>query len=186
VDCTPIQSERQSTCPSELPWQGAKRRVSAHPERAVCVPGKLERWTLASMSFLPCSNCGQRPQGKLAAAYAWWFDENGERESWRNRFCAVCLTTLLGSLKSGASADSPDLTACPMCGCDSSAELNGVWLTIYPPKQPEREYALPMCASCAASLRHTLSENGERMGDRNARAAALADSPASDWAQIPW
>lgn len=138
------------------------------------------------MSLAPCQSCGQRAVGKLAAIYAWWFGDEDQRIAWRKRYCVGCLTTLLASLKSGASPDSPDLTVCPRCGCDSSKELSGIWMTVYPPKQPEREYALPMCVSCAELLRVTLSDGADRMADRSARAAALATTPDAGWDQVPW
>jgi RNase P subunit RPR2 len=138
------------------------------------------------MSFFPCSQCGQRERGKLAAVYANWFDDSGDREAWRQRLCVACLTDLMGGLKNGTSADSSVLTACPSCGSDASQTLNGIYLTIYPPKQSEREYALTMCGSCGPILRQRLSTNADRLGDRNAGAAAPANAPSAAWDSVPW
>lgn len=138
------------------------------------------------VSFFPCSFCGQRERGKLAAIYANWFESEGERAAWRTRACVACLTELMGSLKNGSSGDSSALTVCPSCGTDSSQDLSGVYLTIYPPKQPEREYALTTCSSCAALLHTRFTEHGERLGDRNAGAAAPANSPSAAWDSVPW
>ncbi len=137
------------------------------------------------MSYFPCSNCGQRVVGKLASIYANWF-EGEEREAWRTRLCASCLTDLMGSLKAGESADSSMLTVCPMCGKDSSQNLSGVYLTIYPPKQPEREYALTTCGSCAITLRQLFTRAGDKLPNRNAGAAAPAQPQHSEWSSIPW
>lgn len=92
----------------------------------------------------------------------------------------------MGSLKAGGSADSSLLTVCPMCGSDSSQNLSGVFLKVYPPKQTEREYALTTCESCATGLRQLLSTGAEHMHDRNAGAAAPADAESSEWSDIPW
>lgn len=138
------------------------------------------------MSFYPCSNCGQRVPGKLATVYSNWFEGEGNRVAWRQRLCVDCLTGLMGSLKAGDSADSSLLTVCPMCGKDSSQDLSGIFLTIYPPKQSEREYALTTCVSCADSLQKLLQTGADPLRDRSAGAAAPADAPQSAWSQIPW
>jgi len=151
-----------------------------------CVMGAIAQERHCSVSFFPCTNCGQRDRGKLAGVYAYWYASESEREAYRCRFCAQCLIDLMGSLKAGESADSSILTACPMCGTDSSANLSGIFLTVYPPKQPEREYALTMCASCAAQLQ-TIFAQGDRLADRGgAGAAAPAQSAASSWDSVPW
>jgi len=138
------------------------------------------------VSFQPCTQCGQRERGKLAGVYAYWYEDDERRTAYRCRYCAACLIQLLGSLKNGASADSSLLTVCPMCASDSSTNLDGIFLTIYPPKQPEREYALTTCVSCAAKL-HSIFQAGEPLADRvGAGAAALANGPSSAWADVPW
>jgi hypothetical protein len=139
------------------------------------------------MSFFPCSDCGQRERGKLAGVYAYWYEPTGERSAWRKRCCVVCLTSLMGSLKGGQSADSSILTACPICGEDSSQTLSGVFLTIYPPRQPEREYALTTCGSCSQSLREHLSKNADPLTDRGSVGAAAPTQPRTDdWSSVPW
>jgi hypothetical protein len=138
------------------------------------------------VSFLPCTNCGQRERGKLAGLYAYWYESDEQRVAYRCRCCVDCLTTLMGSLKNGASADSSLLTVCPMCGSDSSQNLSGIFLTIYPPKQSEREYALTTCVSCAGQLQ-TFFVKGDKLSDRNGGAGAAAPAGNdSGWASIPW
>jgi hypothetical protein len=139
------------------------------------------------MSFLPCSSHGAPIQGKLATVISWWFNAEGKREAWRQRLCAPCLITLVGSLKNGASATSLELIVCPCCGSPSQETLDGVFLNIYPPKQAEREYALTTCGSCASELRKLLQVGAERMPDRQGvGAAAPTTPPESAWAEIPW
>jgi predicted RNA-binding Zn-ribbon protein involved in translation (DUF1610 family) len=138
------------------------------------------------VSFFPCSECGQRAVGKLAAVYANWFEEDDSRAAYRMRLCVPCLTRLLAGLKNGNSGDSGALTICPSCGEDSSQSLSGVYLTIYPPKQPEREYALTTCNSCAQLLHQPFVERGDKLGDRTVGAAAPTNAPGSAWSEIPW
>src|SRR5690242_17899887 len=140
----------------------------------------------AEVSFLPCTFCGQRDRGKLAGIYAYWYESDESRTAYKCRSCVACLMDLLGSLKASASSESSSVCVCPMCGEDASTNLSGVFLTIYPPKQPEREYALTTDTSCANSLRARLSV-GERLPDRNsAGAAAPALNSSSAWSDIPW
>lgn len=138
------------------------------------------------MSFYPCSHCGQRIPGKLSAVYSNWFDDSGGREAWRIRLCVGCLTELMASLKNSSSGDSSALTLCPACGCDSSQILSGIYLTVYVPKQSEREYALTTCNSCADSLHERLQYGADRLGDRNVGAAAPTQTPSAAWDSIPW
>lgn len=170
--------------PNDSPGRGATECSHTVGGHSVVVSRENRKDTLP-VSFYPCSNCGQRPPGKLATVYANWF-EGEKRAAWRNRLCVGCLTTLMGSLKGGESGDSSILTVCPMCGVDAAPTLNGIYLTVYPPKQSEREYALTTCASCAASLQKLLSERGDALGDRSVGAAAPTDSPSSAWSSIPW
>jgi|SRR5689334_18807119 len=166
--------------------KGTKRPVG-QPQRGVSVGAELTFGKVyAEVSFLPCTFCGQRERGKLAGLYAYWYETDESRTAYKCRSCVVCLTDLLGSLKASVSNDSLYVSACPMCGTDASQNLSGVFLTIYPPKQPEREYALTTCTSCANSLRARLSM-GEKLADRNsAGAAAPALNSSSAWSDVPW
>jgi len=148
--------------------------------------GAFQERTRPLVSFFPCSECGQRAVGKLAAIYANWFTEDDKREAYRMRLCVTCLTRLMEQLKKHSSGDSGLLTICPLCGEDSSTNLSGVYLTIYPPKQPEREYALTMCSSCAPLLQAPFLERGDKLGDRPAGAAAPANAASAEWSHVPW
>jgi predicted RNA-binding Zn-ribbon protein involved in translation (DUF1610 family) len=138
------------------------------------------------MSMYPCSNCGQKPVGKIATSYANWFDKNGVQQGWKQWLCAPCLTVLVGSLKAGLSADPSILTVCPMCGKDASPQPIGIWLSIYPPKQEAREFALTMCESCGPKLQELLQAGGERLRGGDAGARAPASNPNKEWGEIPW
>lgn len=170
--------------PTSAP-SGRKRPAHHLPSWAFFV-GSIERRTPTRMSFFPCSHCGQRAVGKLAAIYANWFAEDDVRQAYRVRYCVPCLTELLVSLKNGQSSDSGLLTVCPSCGTDSSQNLSGIYLTIYPPKQPEREYALTTCGPCAELLHGRFDNEGDKLGDRGVGAAAPTSAPNSAWSEIPW
>lgn len=151
-----------------------------------CLGWERETIGVFALSFLPCTNCGQQERGKLAGIYAYWYGPEETRVSYKCRLCVGCLTTLMGSLKNGASADSSLLTVCPMCGSDSSTNLCGIFLTIYPPKQLEREYALTMCVSCGGQLQ-TFFMKGQLLPNRESFAGAAAPAGTSEaWAEIPW
>jgi len=138
------------------------------------------------LSFFPCSICGQRERGKLASVYANWFDKDGDRSAWRQRYCVSCLTDLMATLKNGTSQGCDGMTCCPMCGKDASQDLSGIYLTIYPPRQPEREYALTTCGTCASTLQAHLQTAADRLGDRSVGAAAPTPSPNAAWSEVPW
>jgi DNA-directed RNA polymerase subunit RPC12/RpoP len=118
------------------------------------------------VSVYPCSNCGQRVKGKLSTTYNAWFDESGERACYRQRLCVRCLTALAEYLKAGQSDSSLDVTACPVCGSDSSTSLDPIYMTVFVPQHEPKEFALTTCASCAGTLRPSLMEGASKMGDR--------------------
>jgi hypothetical protein len=186
VACNKLHLERHWESPQRNPWMGANGSAG-HISGAISFPGNFSNSEdTHPVSFFPCSQCGQRAVGKLAAVYANWFNENEEREAWRKRLCVGCLTGLMGSLQASRDITNSNLTVCPACGEDASQTLSGIFLTIYPPKQSEREYALTMCGSCADGLREILRNGADRLGDRGVGAAAPTTTPSSVWDQVPW
>lgn len=121
------------------------------------------------MSLVPCSIHGEKIGGKLATEYAAWFDTSGERVSYQLKLCAPCLTQQMASLLAHRSDESSTLVLCPVCGTDSSESLDGLFLTIFPPKQDGKEYALTTCSSCAKAWRESFSANGKLMPNRYAK-----------------
>jgi hypothetical protein len=114
----------------------------------------------------PCSSCGLRSRQKLASVYSAWFDHDGERQAWKQRFCAPCLMQLTDGFRDSLSANSLDVTVCPICGKDASTDLDPIYLTLYLPKREPVESALCTCASCAPSLRNLLQVGAQRLPDR--------------------
>lgn len=120
------------------------------------------------MSVYPCSVCRQRRPGKMATAYWAWFDANGDRCAWKQRFCAACaqanLHTLLLTLRSEGS-DS-NTFACVSCGTDASQDSDPVYLTLYVPGREPEELALQLDGPCAANMRSQAQVGAERLADR--------------------
>jgi len=135
------------------------------------------------VSIYPCSSCGQRQHGKLATVYSAWFDADGKREAWKQRFCAPCLTTLTEGFRDSLSLNMSDVTVCPLCGADASINLDPIYLTLYLPKREPVESALCTCASCAPSLRNLLRVGAQALADRQEKSQGLSNgAPGSD----PW
>jgi hypothetical protein len=119
------------------------------------------------MSLFPCSVCGVKPYGKLAVVYSAWFNAEGQRNAWKQRLDVSCAQQTLATVLANASDSSPDVVMCPACGKDASEDLDPIYLTLYLPKQPKREYALTTDAPCAAQLRLILQQGAAKLPDRN-------------------
>lgn len=120
------------------------------------------------MSVYPCSVCKARRPGKMATAYWAWFNADGARSAWKQRFCATCaqdaLQALLLTLNSG-DLDS-NVFACVSCGADASEDSDPVYLTLYVPGRDPQEYALQLDGPCAVSIRAGAQAGAERLADR--------------------
>jgi HSP20 family molecular chaperone IbpA len=120
------------------------------------------------VSVYPCSVCRQRRPGKMATAYWAWFNADGNRSAWKQRFCASCavdgLRALLSTLKN-ADSDS-NVFACVSCGADASEDSDPVYLTLYVPGQEPQEFALQLDGPCAVNIRARAQSGAERLADR--------------------
>lgn len=134
------------------------------------------------MSVFPCSVCRTRRPGKMATAYWAWFNADGARAAWKQRFCASCavegLQALLSTLKN-ADLDS-NVFACVSCGADASQDSDPVYLTLYVPGRDPQEYALQLDAPCAANIRTAAISGAERLADRGGLVRGPSPS-ASAW-----
>jgi len=137
------------------------------------------------VSAKPCSSCRFKKPGKYAAAYWAWFNADGTRSAWKQRFCAPCaqsaLHTLLLTL-SNVSSDSSDYD-CVECGADATSDDDPVYLTLYVPGREPTEYVVPLDAPCAVSFRMKAMTGAERLPDRGGvvRGPSTSDS---DWDQL--
>lgn len=104
----------------------------------------------------------------MATAYWAWFNADGARAAWKQRFCASCavdaLQVLLSTLRN-ADLDS-NVFACVSCGADASQDSDPVYLTLYVPGREPQEYALQLDAACAANIRTKAIAGAERLADR--------------------
>jgi hypothetical protein len=110
----------------------------------------------------------KRPGEKLATAYWAWYREDGERVSWKLRYCLECarkhLPLVGDAFRAAESAE--DVSACLSCGADASKDLDPIYCTLYLPGKEQMEAELVLDGACAAKLRIPISDVGERMPDR--------------------
>jgi hypothetical protein len=135
------------------------------------------------MSFRPCSICEQRFPGKPATLYSAWFRVDGVRTAYKQRLCPGCFATAYLETLRGVSAHDGAEQTCPLCGASTKDDLDPIYLTLYLPKQPEREYEIGSCAACAAKLRIVLQQGGEPLADRTRQAGGPSPSPSA-WESV--
>jgi len=133
------------------------------------------------MSPRPCDLCQQRVPGKLAALYWAWFVNGEDRVAWKQRTCLPCFKATWQPLLQSASSASTESLTCPVCGGESTDDGDAVFLTLYLPKQVEREYELNTDAACAAKVRLNIYERGERLPDRSGSTRGPSTSSTSAW-----
>lgn len=136
------------------------------------------------MSIRPCSLCSKRVQGKLATAYWAWFVGENERIAWKQRLCLPCLsTTFAAILRNAKSALTEDIT-CPACGGQSEVDMDPVFCVLYLPKTDPQEFELNTDAACAASLRSSIFEHGERLANREAELRGPSTNSPDPWTAL--
>jgi hypothetical protein len=120
------------------------------------------------VSVYPCSICRGRRPGKLASAYWAWFNADGARSAWKLRYCLDCAVKHLSLLLNGSSeqAEISSVFACVQCGASAEQDSDPMYCTLYVPGKEPTEYALQLCAACAAHLRVPITTQGERLEDR--------------------
>lgn len=145
-----------------------------------------ERKDNGTVSMYPCSQHGGRVPGKLASVYWRWFDQEGESIGFKQRLCSACAKDGLRSLLAHASGESTDVSVCPVCGSDSSKDMEPVYLTVYTPGSEGREFQLPICSGCAASVHATAMKGSERLPDRGRSRGAMAPREPEDPFEDLW
>lgn len=133
------------------------------------------------MSIYPCSVCGGRKPGKLASAYWAWFVADGSRSAWKLRYCQGCAVEHLSGVLSKLRelGESSEVFACVSCGTDASKDSDPIYLTLYLPGKEAEEYALQLCAACAAKLRSPLTTMGDRLTDRGGVVRGPSPTPTA-------
>jgi len=118
---------------------------------------------------LKCSMCRKKRMGeKLSTAYWAWFLADQERIAWRLKYCLECARAELSLLSKAYSAMSEDLESsnCLMCGASTDDDRDPIYCTLYLPGKEPVELELELDGACAAKLRIPISDNGERLPDR--------------------
>lgn len=73
---------------------------------------------------------------------------------------------------------------CPGCGGTSGTDLDPVFLVLYLPKSDPREFELNTDAACAAKIRGSIVDLGERLENREPESRGPS-TPANDpWADL--
>ena len=75
---------------------------------------------------------------------------------------------------------------CIACGGGLESDDTVVYLNLYLPRQPERQYELDLCAPCAASILADTYEHGKRLENRGAdgRGPGTSAPDLSAWGQL--
>lgn len=118
---------------------------------------------------LKCSMCRHKRLGeKLSSAYWAWFRSDGERVAWKLRYCLGCAQESLPLVGAAfrAAEQSEDVSSCLSCGTDTSQDLDPIYCTLYLPGKEPMELELALCGACAAKSRIPITDNGERLPDR--------------------
>lgn len=139
------------------------------------------------MSRRPCNLCDKRIIGKLASAYWSWYTADNKRVAWRQLLCSQCLISTFGPTLRTSSADSTDISICLACGGALGDDLDLVFLTLYIPKQDQREYELNLDAACAAKIRLSIVDLAEPLANRGPELrgpSTPANDPWSDFGSI--
>jgi hypothetical protein len=91
-----------------------------------------------------------------------------------------------GSLLANTKEDSTGPSICPACGGTSTDDLDPVFLKLYLPKMPEREFELATCAACAANLLGLTQVGATDLENRQPSAGAPSPSEPSAWTDLPF
>jgi len=118
------------------------------------------------MALFPCSVCGQRKPGKLAALYNAWFDGQQNRTAYRQRVCLECLQASFVELFKKELGRETDDHACLHCGGNANGNSDAVYCTLYLPKEEPREFALLFCGECSPVVKDAFKTGAEPLADR--------------------
>lgn len=133
------------------------------------------------MSVKPCSRHHAKIVGKLATFYWAWFNADGARRAYKESICMPCTREELSLLLANSTHNTIDVSACPACGTDSSADLDPIFLTLYAPQLEPKEFQLATCSACAARIRVRILEGGEPLPDRGVSVGGPRPSTSDAW-----
>ncbi len=139
------------------------------------------------MSQYPCCLCGHRSVGKLTNGYVSWYFPDEHRWCFYTRWCTDhfmddVLPIIQHHKELGDTAES----VCIVCG-EETGSPQQTFLTLYPPKREQFDYAFTTCPECFEEFRNKLALNGKFVPDRGGKDGAQAWAPSmseSRWAQV--
>lgn len=120
------------------------------------------------MPRVVCSYCGERQRAKTAQIYTWWY-VGEDRISYKLHTCADCLVERWKALLLTSNSTSTDEVTCIGCGGSLENDDSPVYLNLYLPKQPEKQYVLDFDAACAVRICADISDFGKRLENRGAQ-----------------
>lgn len=120
------------------------------------------------MPRIACSYCHERQREKTAQIYQWWY-AGEDRIAYKMHSCAGCLVDRWKNLLATSNSTLTGEPTCIACGGGLEADDSTVYLNLYLPKQPERQFELDLCAPCAASILADTYEHGTRLENRGAQ-----------------
>lgn len=139
------------------------------------------------MSHFPCCRHGKKTDGKLTNAYVSWYFPEDKRWCYYTRWCTDCfMEDIYPAIKHLKELGEQSESICIVTGEELEAPLF-TYMTLFPPKQEQKEYQFATCPDCFEEFRNNLARGGKLIPDRGARDGAQAQAPSTTdtaWAEI--
>jgi hypothetical protein len=146
-----------------------------------------KKGTPVRMSQFPCCRCGKKADGKLANGYVSWYFPEDHRWCYYTRWCTPdFMEDILPIIAHHKELGEMQESQCILCSAEV-AEPMQTFLTLYPPKQEQKDYTFTTCTDCFETFRNNLAQGGKFVKDRGARDGAQNGAPStteSVWAQV--
>jgi hypothetical protein len=139
------------------------------------------------MSVFPCCRHGKRADGKLCNAYVSWYFPEDKRWCYYTRWCKDCFEeAILPIIAHNRELGEASETTCIVC---SDPVENGAqtFMSLFPPKQPQHDYAFTTCESCFTDFRSELAKGGKLQLERGVGVGAQTQAPtiiSDGWAEL--
>jgi hypothetical protein len=132
-----------------------------------------------------CSLCGEMVPEALTWAVWAWNRVDGVRVAYKQKLCLACVASVVAPLY--VACESPAMT-CPMCGIDTTDDMDPVYCTFIPKSVGKLSLEAPTCAPCAAALRLKAQAGAEKLDNREVGAENRSEAPTSTadgvWASL--
>jgi len=139
------------------------------------------------MSQFPCCRHGKKAAGKLANGYVSWYWPEDTRWCFYTRWCTDCfMEDIFPIIGHHRELGETSEAFCLVCS-EPVESAQQTFLTLYPPKQEQKDYAFSTCNGCFEEFRNNLARGGKIVKDRGAKDGAQNGAPStteSAWAQV--